>query len=281
MEYDMALFKKDYDRPGKGVSKNEPEKKGFFRFFELYFRNFWLLTSAEFWYILLSLPIVTSGLAETGMAYVCRMAARDKHVFLMSDFFGAIKRNWKRALPLGIINVLITAVFAADMYVLYIYFTQDIINKTWGTIILIVSLFFFVMFSFAKFYQYTLIITFDYKLKTVIKNSWLFSTLGIKHNIIIGGVLMLIYAAAYFALSVNFKFGMALIVVLGLFIYPAFRAFLIQFNVFPEIRKYIIDPYYKEHPEEDIEKRRDLGLIDYDASEAVFDDDTHFGNKDT
>ena len=266
MEYDMALFKKDYDRPGKGVSKNEPEKKGFFRFFELYFRNFWLLTSAEFWYILLSLPIVTSGLAD---------------VFLMSDFFGAIKRNWKRALPLGIINVLITAVFAADMYVLYIYFTQDIINKTWGTIILIVSLFFFVMFSFAKFYQYTLIITFDYKLKTVIKNSWLFSTLGIKHNIIIGGVLMLIYAAAYFALSVNFKFGMALIVVLGLFIYPAFRAFLIQFNVFPEIRKYIIDPYYKEHPDEDIEKRRDLGLIDYDASEAVFDDDTHFGNKDT
>ena len=39
--------------------------------------------------------------------------------------------------------------------------------------------------------------------------------------------------------------------------------------------------YYKEHPDEDIEKRRDLGLIDYDASEAVFDDDTHFGNKDT
>ena len=277
----MGIYNALYGRDGHGVGPNEPEKKGFFRFFELYFRNFWLLTSAEFWYILLSLPIVTSGLAETGMAYICRMAARDKHVFLMSDFFGAIKRNWKRALPLGIINVLITAVFAADMYVLYIYFTQDIINKTWGTIILIVSLFFFVMFSFAKFYQYTLIITFDYKLKTVIKNSWLFSTLGIKHNIIIGGVLMLIYAAAYFALSVNFKFGMALIVVLGLFIYPAFRAFLIQFNVFPEIRKYIIDPYYKEHPDEDIEKRRDLGLIDYDASEAVFDDDTHFGNKDT
>lgn len=276
----MALFKKDYNRPGKGVSKNEPEKKGFFRFFELYFRNFWLLISAEFWYILLSLPIVTSGLAETGMAYICRMAARDKHVFVVSDFFGAIKRNWKRALPLGIINFLVLAIFAADMYVLYIYFTQDIINKTWGWIILIVSVFFFVMFSFAKFYQYTLIITFDYKLKTVIKNSWLFSTLGIKHNIIIGGVLMLIYAAAYFALSVNFKFGMALIIVLGLFIYPAFRAFLIQFNVFPEIRKYIIDPYYKEHPDEDIEKRRDLGLIDYDDSEAVFDDERHFKSED-
>lgn len=79
------------------------------------------------------------------------MAARDKHVFLMSDFFGAIKRNWKRALPLGIINVLITAVFAADMYVLYIYFTQDIINKTWGTIILIVSLFFLLCSALQSF----------------------------------------------------------------------------------------------------------------------------------
>ena len=137
------------------ASPKRAGEKGFFRFFELYFRNFWLLTSAEFWYILLSLPIVTSGLAETGMAYICRMAARDKHVFLMSDFFGAIKRNWKRALPLGIINVLITAVFAADMYVfLHIFHAghnqQDMGHYNTYSITVL-----FVMFSFAKFYQYT------------------------------------------------------------------------------------------------------------------------------
>ena len=47
---------------------------------------------------------------------------------------------------------------------------------------------------------------------------------------------------------------------------------LIQFNVFPEVKKYIIDPYYEQHPDEDVEKRRELGLLDYDEDESVFDD---------
>ena len=41
---------------------------------------------------------------------------------------------------------------------------------------------------------------------------------------------------------------------------PAFRFLLIQFCTFGSIKKYIIDPYYAEHPDDDIEKRRNLGL---------------------
>ncbi len=268
----MGLFQKNYDRPGKGVSKNEPKKRGFFRFFELYFRNFWILVSAELWYILLSLPIVTSGLAQVGMAYICRMTARDKHVFVTSDFFGAIKRNWKRALPLGIINTIISVVIAADVYVLYVFWTQDIMNKTWATVIFAVTAFVFTLFCFARFYQYTLMITFDYNIKTIIKNSWLFATLGIKHNLIIGITLFAIYAAAFWLLMYFGKLAILICTIVGFFIFPAFRVFLIQFNVFPEIKKYIIDPYYKENPEADIEKRRDLGLYDDDESETVFCD---------
>ena len=269
----MGLFKKNYDAPGKGVSKNEPEKKGFFRFFELYFRNFWMLTSAELWYILLSVPILTSGLANVGMAYICRMAARDKHVFLTSDFFGTIKKNWKRALPLGIINAVITLVFAADMYCLYWLWKLNEEQRTFCVVILVVSLFMYLMFSFAKFYMYTLMITFDFKLGTIFKNSWLFATLGIKHNIIIGIVLVFIYLTAYLLVSINVQFGLAVVIVVGIFLFPAFRAFLIQYNVFPEIRRYIIDPYYEEHPDEDIEKRRELGILEVsDNDESVFED---------
>jgi hypothetical protein len=98
--------------------------------------------------------------------------------------------------------------------------------------------------------------------------------LGIKHNLIIGGVMTVIYLALYSLISVNFELGVAVIVVVGVFLLPAFRAFLIQFNVFPEIKKYIIDPYYNEHPDEDIEKRRNLGLLDDDEEEdeSVFED---------
>lgn len=267
----MGFFSKNYDTPGKGVSKNEPEKKGFFRFFELYFRNFWLLVSAGLWYILLSIPVVTSGLANVGMAYICRMAARDKHVFLTSDFFGAIKRNWKKALPVGIINLILTAIFAADLYVLYVFWSQDIINKTWGMVVFAASVVFLAGFTFMQYYIYTLMITFDFSIKTLYKNSWLFATLGIKHNLIITGTLAVIFVLAYILLVLNFRIGLTIIIVVGAFIYPSFSAFLIQFNVFPEIKKYIIDPYYKEHPDKDIEKRRDLGLIEYEE-ESIFED---------
>lgn len=268
----MGLFKKNYDKPGKGVSKNEPEKKGFFRFFELYFRNFWILLSAELWYILLSIPLLTSGLANVGMAYICRMAARDKHVFLTSDFFGAIKSNWKRALPLGIINTIINLVFVADMYCLYLLWKLNPDRRTFLLIVFVVSVFIYSMFSFAKYYMYTLMVTFDYKLSTIFKNSWLFATLGIKHNIIIGGVSILIYMLAFLLLVINFDFGAMIIMVVAIFFYPSFKMFLIQFNVFPEVKKYIIDPYYAQHPDDDIEMRRELGILENDDEEAIFDD---------
>jgi uncharacterized membrane protein YesL len=270
----MGLFWKSYHNPGKGVSKDEPEKRGFFRFFELYFRNFWMLLSAELWYILLSLPIVTSGLAEVGMAYICRMAARDKHVFVVSDFFDAIKKNWKRALPIGIINAVLTAILIFNVWIFYINVKEGLMNSVWSYIVFATSVFFFIVFSFAKFYQYTLMITFDYDAKTIIKNSFLFSTLGIKHNLIIGGSLIAVYAAAIFLIVSFGQYGVWAVTIIGFFIFPAFRAFLIQFNVFPEIKKYIIDPYYSEHPDEDIEKRRELGVYEEpeDEEEAVFDD---------
>lgn len=268
----MGLFQKNYDKPGKGVSKNEPEKRGFFRFFELYFRNFWKLISAQFWCVLLSLPVLTTGLGQVGLAYVCRMAARDKHTFVTSDFFDAVKKNWKRALPLGIINCIIFAVFVVDMWLLYIFSTHGNMSPVMCSIVFVASMFFFTAFSFAKFYQYTLMITFDFKLKTIIKNSWLFATLGIKHNIIIGLSLSAVYIAMFWALYINYRIALPIIILLLLFIFPSFRMFLIQFNVFPEVKKYIIDPYYQDHPDEDIEKRRELGLLDYDEDVSVFED---------
>ena len=50
------------------------------------------------------------------------------------------------------------------------------------------------------------------------------------------------------------------LLVLYLLFFPAFRSFLINFTIFPIIQRMIIDPYYKEHPEEDLDKRHDLNL---------------------
>ena len=64
----FGLF--DYNKPGPGVDKNAPKKKGFVRFFEIYFRKFWRLATANLLYILVSIPIVTGGLADAGLTYI-------------------------------------------------------------------------------------------------------------------------------------------------------------------------------------------------------------------
>ena len=58
------------------------------------------------------------------------------------------------------------------------------------------------------------------------------------------------------------------------FAYPGFNALLIQYCTFPAIKKYIIDPYYAQHPDADIEKRQSLGLEieDTQPEENVFAD---------
>ena len=49
-------------------------------------------------------------------------------------------------------------------------------------------------------------------------------------------------------------------VLIYILFFPSFRYLLIQYCTFPSIKKYIIDPYYAEHPDDDIEKRHNLGI---------------------
>ncbi|MBO5929377.1 MAG: hypothetical protein J6Q42_05100, partial [Clostridia bacterium] len=106
------------------------------------------------------------------------------------------------------------------------------------------------------------------------KNSILLSIAGFKQNIIISTVLLLLYAIC---LILFMAFGVVtagVLIIIYVFFLPAFRSFLIQFTVFPLVKKHIIDPYYKDHPDEDLDKRRDLNLADDDIQpeDAVFED---------
>jgi len=52
----MRLF--NYDKPGKGVDVNAPEKKGFFRFWEMFFEKFTNHLGASFIHAIASLPFL-------------------------------------------------------------------------------------------------------------------------------------------------------------------------------------------------------------------------------
>lgn len=274
----MAGFFRMFDQsqPGPGVSKNQPQKKRFFLFWELYGRKFWKLMVANLLYILVSLPVVTRGLAEVGLTSITRSYAREKHAFLPGDFFDAIKKNWKQALLIGILELVTGGIILFSLYFYWMSLLSAESFSFMSAIAVIVATVVAMLFVFARYYMYLQLITFKFSTKQLLRNSVLFAIGGMKQNLLITVTLAAVYALLVFLLYYFFWIALAVVIAAVVFVLPAFRSFLIQFTIFPLVKKTIIDPYYQEHPQEDIDKRLDLNLetetVPTDTEEAVFTD---------
>ena len=263
----FGLF--NYNKEGPGISKNAPKKRTFIVFFETFFRNFWKFIPISLVYSAISLPLLTSGLASAGMTNVARNTARDKHSFGLSDFFETIKKNWKQALPAGIINTLVYAILFFDTW--FFYNSEGTMAQI-GLGITFAMLF---IFTVMNFFLWTLIITFKFTLKQVYKNSFKFAFINFKGNLIcfFSQVLVLaIYIGLLLLLSNWFLIVLAIEIMVFAMTFPAFKYLLVQYCVFPSVKKYIIDPYYEAHPDEDLDKRRDLGVYTPEKTVIVSED---------
>ena len=115
----MGFLQANYDKPGAGVRKDAPQKKEFVLFFEIYARKFWNLIQANLIYVLFSLPVLTVGLADAGLTFITRNFARERFAFIWEDYIETIKKNWKQALPIGIINLVISLILLFDIQFFY------------------------------------------------------------------------------------------------------------------------------------------------------------------
>ena len=253
----FGLF--NYEKVGPGISKNAPKKKTYLIFLETFFRNFWKFITINIVHSIVSLPVITGGLSSVGLTNVTRNIARDKHSFGLSDYFETIGKNWKQALASGIINTVIYIIMIFDL----MFFFDNQSNDLIYSIGLGITLSMVIVFLMMKFYMWTLMITFKFSLKQIYKNSFKFVIINFKNNILCGLCLLLCYAI-YVAIAVLLFDYIIAVLTIELFVFvltfPAFRYLLIQYFTFPSIKKCIIDPYYAEHPDDDIEKRRDLGI---------------------
>ncbi len=249
----FGLF--NYEKEGPGIEKDAPPKKTFIVFFETFFRNFWKFITVNLIFLICSLPILTMGLANVGITNVARNTARDKHSFMSSDFFETIRKNWKQGLIVGIIN---TVAYILLVFSFRFYWVS---SGKFNIIGIGVCLSIFIVFSFMNFFIWTLMITFKFSIKQLYSNSFKFAFINLKGNFICSISLLLVYALYFVIAWLLNSWGVLLIeAFIAILTLPAFRFLLIQYCTFPSIKKFIIDPYYKEHPNEDIDKRRDLGI---------------------
>lgn len=266
----------DYSKPGRGVHKDHSEKRPYIQFWELFGRKFWSIFELGFWYFLLCIPLLTIGLSKAGATFITRNFVREKPVFLISDFFKTIKKNWKQALPAGIINTIATVIM---LYSAYFYFMYG--NFT-GILLMCMVLLLLLFFTVMQYYLYIMMVTFNYKFFQLYKNAFYMAFLGIKSNLLIIGTSFLVFG---FYISLTLTFFLQPVAVLqgigslfatfGIIFLPAFRFLLIQFFVFPVIKKHLIDPYYEKNPEEFESVRHFLNLENeeskkQDEEKAIF-----------
>lgn len=301
----------NYAKPGKGVDKNASNKHRFILFFELYFRKFTKMICMNIVYFLISFPILAClyffilnylestgfdlaqfegdlftmivvsfiqmrpsfivliliaisailyGPLTAGMTYILRNFAREEHAWVWSDLFEKIKQNFKQGLIAGIIDILL-------IFTMILYLTMKPIDSPLGTSLTVFKYVFFVVFiiyQIMRYYIYTIMVTFDMKFIAILKNAWLFVILGIVKNVIIT-----VFAGAvlYFTTSfLNFVF-------LPLFTFT-FTGFIVVFNAYPVIKKYMIDPLSEHEEDSTIE-------IEYEDEDdaPVFEDDVTLRNQ--
>lgn len=261
----MGLFY-NYNKEGPGVRKKGPNKRVFIRFFEAYFRNAWKMIPVCFLYCLF---LIVPGFSAVGITGVSRSISRDKHSFGVSDFFSTIKKNWKQALAVGIINIIVTVILILD----FSFFTRvsNTVLKLVGTGI---SLFLLFLFTVMKYYVWFLIITFDMSVSKIYSNSFKFFVINMKNNMIMFVSTSIFWVIFYLLLEMRLVTPLiaGILMVIMICFYPLFHYLIIQFGIFGSIKKYIIDPYYAENPDADIEKRRALGLDTGEETEPDFED---------
>ena len=195
--------------------------------------------------ILLAFTVLTWGWQNVGAAYNLRSLVRGDSCFLWSDYFYAIRRNLKQGFFFGLLDVLLIVVLLFDFY--YFSVLEDIFIIG---ILYMVFLVLLILYIVMRFYIYQMMITFDLSIKKLLKNALIFTILGIKRNILalLGIVLVAVLNGALIILCLSFGFSAPII--LPFFYMPALFGFMATYAAWPNIQRYMIDPYSKGDDED-------------------------------
>ena len=274
----MSLFG-NYEKTGAGIAKNAPKKKPFFRYWELAFGNFWkiieinMLMAAAFLPLLLAIVViyyfiqdytntamliaagfvilfaVWFGPVIAGCTKILRNFSLEKPTFLMDEFFRTFRSCFRQACPMGIIDLVMAASVGSSSYVYPKIIAQlreqGSGGETFYYVLFILTLSIAIVVTLMSFYAYLMIVSTDLSMKYILKNSLALSFIALKKNFITLLITILVMGG-FGLLTFLFPYIMALF---WIFIPTGFVAFMIVFNCYPVIQKYVINPYYAQRGE--------------------------------
>ena len=183
------------------------------------------------------LVVFTFGIVNVGCTRILRSMVREEPIFFRQDFFETIKKNIKQALIFGALDCLICAALVFDI----VWFNAN--SAAVGgmmTFFLIAIWGILVLYAMMRMYVYLMMITFDLSIPKLLKNALLFTTLGIKRNILalLGSVV--VWVLCYTLITIAFPIGLTAFILLPF----SLSAFMGAYAAYPKIKEVMIDPYY-------------------------------------
>lgn len=271
----MALFF-NYDKPGRGIDKNAPKKKGVKLFFELVWRKLKLLVLSNMLYFAVSLPVMAlyffvyyrlfggffaeaeaaryismililtlftsvlwgMGPVSCGYTYLMRSFAREEHVWLASDFFGSIKKNFKYGAAVTVADI-----FAIVCGTVSMKFYSDMLAEGNGYAVFLIAAVFalFLIYTFMHYYMFEFAVTFDISVGAMFKNSAIMAVAAMPMNILLTAISCF---GIYILMSV---FALPAFMLIMIVFWISFMRFPIDFYTARKIKREFIDTERKEN----------------------------------
>lgn len=162
-----------------------------------------------------ALTVFTWGLVSVGVAYILRNIASGRPVFLLSDFFDAIRNNFKQGFIFGIIDAIIFCIIPYNIYTMLqsggTFMTSMLF---WMNIVL------YLAFLIMRWYVYLQIVSFDLPLFKMVKNAMYFILLGFKRNVMaLLGSALLIGISAFFLFALGGRLIVITLAIPGLILF--------------------------------------------------------------
>ncbi len=188
--------------------------------------------------VILGILALTWGWQNVGAAYVLRGLVRGDAVFIFSDFFYGIKKNFKQGFFFGLIDFVLCCLLVVDFFFFYGQLGQGFVFSImfWASIAMAI------IYLMMRFYIYLMLVTFNIKNFKLLKNAFIFSIIGIKRNILAVIGIVLLLAVHLLLIFLLIPYGIAIPLVVPFVYIVATLGFISAYAAYPVIDKYMIAP---------------------------------------
>lgn len=212
--------------------------------------------------VFLLIPIMSPFFA--GLTYVCKKLTIKQKIQPAKDFFKGVKENFKYF----IVNGLIFYVVAVGLWITFNFY-RDNLEQPIIIAALVFSIIFGLYFLFMEFLIPTMSVSVELKFIQILKNAVVLTLAGFINNLKTLISFMLVFSVIFtmFQLLGNPIINVIIIGLLVIILLPVFCTYIVTFNSYQTIEKYVINPYIKEHIAEKQQEQKENAVAEIDIDE--------------